>query len=79
MKIRNITAAALAGLALAAGGAQAASASATADGYPVYYDTYATQGECTSVGKQQAYAGTADGYFCEEQADGWDLYLTYWV
>jgi hypothetical protein len=77
MKIRNITAAAFAGLAIAAGAAPVAASAA--DGFPVYYDTYATQAECTATGKVKVANGNADGYVCEEQAAGWDLYLTYWV
>jgi len=76
MKIRTITAAAFAGLALAGGTASAAQA---ADGFPVYHDTYATQAECVSVGKTTVGSGNADGYYCEQQDAGWDLYLTYWV
>jgi hypothetical protein len=75
MKIRNIVAAAAAGLALAA----APAAAQAADGFPVYFDTYATQGECVSVGKQKEASGSADGYYCDAAEAGWDLYLTYYV
>jgi hypothetical protein len=77
MKIRTITAAAFVGLALAAGAAPAAAQAA--DGHPVYHDTYASQAECVSVGKTTVGSGNADGYYCEQQDAGWDLYLTYWV
>jgi ABC-type sugar transport system substrate-binding protein len=77
MKIRTITAAAFAGLALAAGAAPAAASAA--DGHPVYHDTYTTKAECHTVGKEKVGSGNADGYYCEQQEAGWDLYLTYWV
>ena len=77
MKIRTITAAAFAGLALAAGAVPAAAQAA--DGFPVYHATYTSKAECNSVDKTTVGSGNADGYYCEQQEAGWDLYLTYWV